>query len=445
MVMMYRRKLLAGAALFAASPSFAASDDQSLDAAKAALAEPQFDADADIERRMQDFIDANGFSQRRQKGELFVESGKASVKVSPADPNWVKYRMNAYTEAVLNAQAELVAGQSTTIRTKTVLTFFKGDDVPPPYVSTSGPGQQAELIRKILAVAGGRLDKELRDLDIDPATYNAAPVAQKTTLLTDHLKSSTMERSVGDTIGCCPIKTFEGHDTTGQYCVGVVIVTSNKIRDFTRQVLSARGEIEPDPSRAQDLSKVYADEGALMADFGVRSLFDSQGLPVIISFGQWASSYHGADTSMASTYREAAQRQAVMTADGQISEFLKGAVTYDRSGTVGQEIDRIGSALPDSATVDDYKKVIDEQRRSIVRTSQIQITGLTTLRKWTGLHPASKTPVVGVIRMWSAANEKGARAMIAPPGTAQRSAPTAPPGGTSGSTESRQLMNALDF
>ena len=418
------------------------------DAARAAPAEPPFDAGADIEKRMQDFIDSGGndsFGKRKERGELFVGFGKATVQVSPADQNWVKYRVTAYTEAVLNAQSTLVAEQNTSIMTKTVLGFFKGNDEPPPYVSTVGPGQQAEIIRKVLAVAGGRLDKELQNLNIDPKAYDAVPVAQQTTLLSNHLKSTTMEHSIGDTIGCCPVKTFEGHDATGLYCVGVVIVTSNKIRDLTRQISSARGEFLPDPSRAEDLSKIYADETALLADFGVRSKFDGQGLPVILSFGQWASSYRGADSAMASTYRESAQRQAEMMADGQMADFIKGSMTYDRNGATGQEVDRIASTLPDSATVDDYKKVIDQERRSIVRMATWQATGLTTLRKWTHLHPASKTPIVGVIRMWSAANEKGVRAMTAPSGGTSGSAAAPPAIGTSGATESRQLMNSQDF
>jgi hypothetical protein len=449
MVMLRRRGLLAGAGLLAATPGFAASDEPSVDAEKASPTEVQFDAGAAIEQRMQEFIDKGGdasFHSRKDRGELFVEFGKATVQVSPTDQNWVKFRIIAYTEALLNAQATLVAEQNTTIITKTVLGFFKGDDVPPPYVSTVGPGQQAEIIRKILAVAGGRLDKELQDLNIDPKAYEAAAVPQQTALLTNHLKTSTMERSVADTIGCCPVKTFEGHDAAQQYCVGVVIVTSNKIRDLTRQVTSVRGEFQPDLSHAKDLSEIYSDRAALLADFGVRTQLDRHGLPVILSFGQWASSYHGADSAMASTYRESAQRQAEMIADGQISDFVKGSMTYDRTGAVGQEIDRIASTLPDSPpTVADYKKVVDEERRSIVRTSQLQITGLTTLHKWTRVHPASKTPVVGVIRMWSAATEKGVRAMIAPQGSTSRS-PAAPTvKGTSGVTESRELMNPQDF
>lgn len=443
--MLNRRGLLAGAAALAASPVLAAGDDP-MDVASTALAAGEgYDPDAEIEQRMQDFIEQAGFGAKKRAGTLFVEFGKATVKVGSENLDWVKFRASAYAEALLDAQAKLVSEQSTSIKTQTAQKFLKGVDEPPAYTPSATPNQVVEVIQKVLAVASGRLDNELRDLGIDPKAYDAAPPAQKTAMLNDHLHRTVTTRSIGDTISACPVKTFEGHDANGHYCVGVVIVTSSRVRDLVKQIASARGDFAPDPARAQDLRTLYADPKALLADFGVRQLFDEQGLPVIVSFAQWASSYRGPDAAMAATYREAARRQAELAADGQIADFVKGSVTYDRSGTTGQEIDRIASVLPDSATIDETKKAIDEQRRSIILTAQVQLTGLTTLRNWTAVHPASKIPIVGVIRIWSAVNEKAMRTMMGSSAARRSTAAASAPPGTAGATESRQLMKSEDF
>ena len=94
------------------------------------------------------------------------------------------------------------------------------------------------------------------------------------------------------------------------------------MQDFAEQVIKARGEFTPDPARAQDLTERYKDPSQLLQDFGVRRMFDKQGLPVIVSFAQWGSGYRGKDPDFAARYEEAAETQAEALADGQIADFL---------------------------------------------------------------------------------------------------------------------------
>lgn len=437
--------LTAGAAILALRPALSQPvappmPDDARQVAQAGVAMATSDVGADIDRRMQDFMDKQGFTSRKLAGTLFVAAGKAPVQVTPGDPDWVKYRVTAYEKALIEAQITLVSEQSERVASETILKFTKNDTPPPAEAST--PARTAEIVDKILAVAGGRLDKELRDLGIDPAQYQSAAAGRRTKLLEDSFRRVTTRRAIGDTIGLCPVKTFEGNDESGQYYVGVVIVASPAMRDFARQVSSARGEFTADPSRAQDLSVLWTNEAELLADFGVRRLFDSGGLPVIVSFGQWASTSRGPDPAVVAAYAESAKRQAEAQADGQLADFLKGSLDLTTVNTTGAQVEIIGTTLPESGSRETIKSAIDEEKRTAIRRSSGQFTGLTTLRAWSALHPASKTPVIGVIRMWSAAGEKNMRAMMAP--AAQR-APAPPSRLQPGATESRQLMKAEDF
>lgn len=451
--MIGRRMVLALPAAFAAWRTAFAADsatftaeagDQVAVAARASVSVPP--PDGTLEERMEAFIEQSGFGARAARNELFILQGTAPVQVPTTNPDWVRYRQNAYTSALLDAQAKFVAEQNTQILTKTTLDFFKSaNETPPPYVDMKTSGQAADVLRKLLAVANGTLDKELQNLGIDPKQFESMPEAQRSAMLTNHLKTSTIERSFGDTVGLCPVMTFEEW-TNGAGRIGVVAVSSAIMRDFAQQVLRLRGEFPANPAQAQDLSKLTADKTKLISDFGVRRMFDSQGLPVVVSFAQWASAYRGTDPAMAANYRDAAAHQAEAIADGQIADFLKGSISYDRNSTTGQEIDRIAVSLPDSSSVEDTKRLIDEMQKAIKRTANVNLTGLRTLKVWTGQHPAATDQtIVGVVRMWSAAGEQAMRNRLAPKPAAAAAAASSVPGGATGETQGRKLMNADDF
>lgn len=445
--MLTRRAILAAPAVLmfprhvAAAPAEPPIANQAAEVANASV-HPVQDSGA-ITDRMEAFIDSSGLGARADRNELFILRGVSVVQVPTTNPDWVRYRQIAYSDALLSAQADFVAEQNTHIMARTVGEFYKSaNEQPPPYDDTRAPGKAAELLRKIVAVASGKLDNELRGIGIDPAEYAKTPEPQRTPLLAKHLKTQTLERSIGDTIGLCPIQTFEAWDSAGTTRIGVVAVCSGKMRDFAQQVLHMRGEFTPDPGRAQDLRKLFADTSKLVSEFGVRRLFDSQGLPVVISFAQWASPYRGNDPALAADYNESALQQASLLADHQIADFLKGSIEYRKQGAVGQEIDRIASSMPDSTgSIEDTKRIVDQLSRQMIRTASIQIAGERTLRTWSGRHQAVNLPIVGVIRMWSAATEQALHARQSP----HTNAPSGLSPGAAGAAQGRRLMNADDF
>jgi hypothetical protein len=410
----------------------------------ASASSPPIDVGDQLADQMSAFIDQGGYAKAQERGELWVVRGTAPVGVPTSNPDWVKYRTIAYTQALLDGQADYVAEQNVRIQTETVRDFYKAaNDEPPPYADSKAPGQAAELIRKLLAVGNGQLDAKLRELGVDPKQYEQTPEAQRSDLLRDHLKVKVLKHSLSDVVGLIPVQSFEGTDGAGAMQIGVVGIISSKTRDFAAQVLKSRGAFTADPAHAQDLSALLADKAGLLHDFGVRRMYDAQGLPVLVSFAQWASSYRGQDAAIAATYRDAARHQAEALADGQIADFLKATVIYDQTSTTGAELDRTATVLPDSATVSDTKNAIDELQRNIKRLATVNVTGIHTLGTWSGKHPLADHTIIGVVRVWSAASEQAIHAMQDPhPAAAQTQAA---PRGPAGVTQGRTLMNASDF
>jgi hypothetical protein len=122
---------------------------------------------------------------------------------------------------------------------------------------------------------------------MDPKEYNEAPPAQRYIQMQNSLKRKTVRTASGEPVGLLPVQTFEGHDRQDNYAIGVVAVVSPAMKYLARQVLTTHGEIAPvapDPSRAMDVPQPFSEKTQLIRDFGVRRLFDSDGLPIVVSF-----------------------------------------------------------------------------------------------------------------------------------------------------------------
>jgi hypothetical protein len=220
------------------------------------------------------------------------------------------------------------------------------------------------------------------------------------------------------------------------------------LQEFAREVRTAHGEFQPDPTRAQDLTQLYAAPAQLVHDFGVRRMFDGDGLPVLVSFAQWGSDYAGSDPAVAQEYRRIAIRQAAAKADGQIAQFVAGSAGFNSSSETGRDLEKQAERLPDGYVQDDAatKSVTSALLETIRSHANVQVTGIQTLHTWSRKHPETGKQIVGVIRMWSAAGEKATRAMRDQRGpVATPAAVNEPPHGPPSVQQGRDLMNASDF
>jgi hypothetical protein len=433
----------------AASTAPAKSGDAVKAVAQAALDAKEVDVSQNIEDQINTYLEKSGLRARQLRHELEILKGVSAVLVSSTSRDWVMQRSAAYDNALLQAEADYVMQQGLQITDQTSARFFHAaDQGPPPYDSGREPGKQAELVRKVVALASGKLDGELRNLGIDPKEYGEAPQPQRYLQMQSALKRETARRAMGELTGLVPVQTFEGHDGRGNYTVGVVAVVSPAMKELAREVLTAHGEIQADPTRAQDLTQLYANRTELVRDFGVRRMFDGAGSPVLISFAQWASDYAGSDPAVAQEYRGMAIEQATATADGQIAQFLSGSMMVDSNSQTGRDLEKQAEQLPDGYAQDDAatKTVTSGLLKTMRSRANVQVTDIQTFYTWSGKHPDTGQQIVGVIRMWSAAGEKATRALRDQHGPA--TTPTAAaeqPHGMPSVQQGRDLMKASDF
>lgn len=401
-------------------------------------------SNAELDDIIMKFKEESGLGQRERAGELDILSGTATVKVPETNPEWVKYRMEAFKEALIEAEADFVARKSVFHMERTVRDFESNGAQAPEYQDVRTPGAAADLIRKIVAVANGEADTKLREMGIDPTAYERAPEAQRTKLLTDSLKTESIKHAFGDLVGLLPVQTFEHR--AGNHTIAVVAVVSNKQKDFAARLLSAKGNFEPDLKNAKDVRQLVSDTSKLFQQFGVRHLADERGLPVLISYGQWQSSFKGVDEGIAASYYRAAVRQAESIADSQIADYLNASLNFVFKGNDGVELEKTAVTLPDSAREEDTKQLVDTVMRHMKRSASMQISGLRTLRNWTAKYPGTDQTIIGVVRIWSAADERNQRDLMQDRTEISPNGGNSPrPGGATGIVRGDMMMNSSDF
>ena len=401
-----------------------------------------------IEDQAEAYIEANGFAEREQRGEISVLRGFATVNVLSTNPQWVAMRSLAYDGALLEAQAAYVVKQNAQIMASFTSDLFKAPGSEPPAFKPDDTDstKTAEIVRKLMALGGGQLDKALRELDINPAVYEKAAAPQRFVQMRAALTQKTLTTAFGQLVGLMTVQTFEKPTGQDTYKVGVVAVVSTKMKDFAQRVLSERGNFTPDPGHAGKLSEIVSDHSRLVRDFGVRWRYDAAGLPVIVSFSQWSSDYRGKDPILAETYKDIAFKQAEQRADAQIADFLKGSVNVKNTTEVGSELTEAANRMPDGYIEQkaSVAKLLNGFQNSTRRQAQVSITGLSTLSRWTAKHPESGQEIIGVVRTWSAASERATRQLT--DGRAPAAAGATPSSTGPGAVQSgRKLIDATDF
>ncbi len=403
-----------------------------------------------IEEQADAYIEANGFAAREQRGEISVLRGFSIVDVPSTSPQWVAQRSLAYDAALLDAQADYVLKRSAQITASITSDLLQAADRdPPPFKTTDNDTSKAgELIRKLMALGGAELDKALRELNINPADYEKAAQPQRYVQMHAALTQKITTTAFGQLVGLMPVQTFEKPLGSGVYKVGVVAVISPRMKDFAQRVLTERGNFAPDLGHAGKLADIVADKSSLVRDFGVRWRYDEAGLPVIVSFSQWSSEYRGQDPMLGERYKDIAFKQAEQRADAQIADFLKGSVNVQNTTEVSRELTEAADRMPDGYIAQQaaVAKLLNGYQSSIRRRSEVSITGLSTLSRWTAKHPETEQTIIGVVRIWSAAGERSTRALTdgrtsAPPAAGATLPASGPGAGQSG----RKLIDATDF
>lgn len=432
----------------------AMNDMANVDGVKTSEQRKQAKSADDVVRELSEaYMEKNGIElgYNPDKDKSF-ELAVRMVSVNTASPNFGKARASAFDQAYGDALKAFVVSQGVYVTSEAVASFFQNSSTKAAEFTeelSSGKSTLSALVDKVIALGDAVTSSKLREYGVDPGQFNAASPDQKKVLMSECFRRVTTERAAMRLSGVVPIQTFFGRDGNGQESVGVLIMHSPKLQAIAETLrfgnepaLKKQGpplkELLPlgDPEKLYDL-------------LGVRVLFDQNGV-VIVSYGQWASSYTGKDARLRSRYTNTAFSQADTLANEQISEFLNtnfSGENYSERGEAAEDARIKEGRTGHIITPDTAADIVDIRRERARRHTSALLKGVSTLKRWTYATPDGHE-VVGVIKSYSFANmeavkrQSGAAAKNAAP-AAKGKAPAA--SGTPSGRTGQDQMNINTF
>lgn len=390
--------------------------DPDLAATMAENSIPQPSARELVEGARDDFLNRTGLTLgTKNPKDAYVGWGMASVSVDPSNPAWARARGMAYQNAMMDARANFIKFQFNSIMTESTRTLFEDSSYNLPQEPAADPQETQSALKrafnKLVALGDAKLNQELVKMGIDPKEFDDKPQKVREDLFSQRLIQRTVERSFGSLAGLITLQTFEGNDDKGYHNIGVLVVYSESFRQFAREMYEGRGAIRTEKARRPIKEQIPTDPEILSRQFGVRRLYDENGMPVFVSYGQWSVISRGASERSLERSRENALRIARSNADSELALFVNGNLTLSNDTATGEIIEEYLLKEQDpNAVVETVENVgfLSVMQEEIRQRAEVNISGLTDFTTFTYNHPDYQQEIIGVVRTWSIASNNAA-------------------------------------
>ncbi|MFZ9035446.1 MAG: DUF6844 domain-containing protein [Francisellaceae bacterium] len=353
------------------------------------------------------FIQKSGLDQSTDGVEVF--SAVAPIQRNSSSSEWGMARQLAFEQAFLDAKAEFILSFAGRTIAKTISNIeqdnssdaHKFDDSQLP-LSDSLSG----YYKKYMALTNAKLDEKLKDQGIDPSTLTRDP-EQRKRLAFNQLLTKTVTQGFGDLAGVMPVKTFIV-EHNGEQAIGVVAIYSPKIKAL---VLDLRaGNLPALSGDGGQAVETFVNKSAqsLSNDFGIRLVFDAQGKPVILSYGQ--AGYNSNNQNAVISAGQVAQNQAEQFARANFSSFINGTLNIKDSSEMGQEISQelVKNLATGQSSQQNKNSIINRLKNQMTQFSNASLEGVKTIKKWRFDVANSNAKLTGVVLAWTQNQYKNA-------------------------------------
>ena len=202
------------------------------------------------------------------------------------------------------------------------------------------------------------------------------------------------------------------------------MIYSSKLEGLAAVLRNGRAERKgAQDHQAEIRAQIPHNAAALVTQFGVRVLYDSEGNPWIVSFGQSSSLKRGNSEIAQDMLRDEAYKVARDNADSEIAQFADATLTWQRPSKRSELYDNYTKRYPDHEEAVELTDFLRSSNESFREHAELAIKGLADQWTWHAKHPVSGQEIYGVVRLWSPATQRQAEDLnnpvVAPP----------PPGG----------------
>ncbi len=269
---------------------------------------------------------------------------------------------------------------------------------------------------------------------------------RKKDLALNSIVQQISETAFGTMQGLVPVQTGMTELGDGYYEVGVIAVMSPKTKQIANDMRQKRASLITGKGRQLNDVLPESDEDYI-SEHGIRLVYNENGAPVIISYGQWSYDA-GKNPAATSRNKNIAIKQATSRADAAVSAFINTSLQMKMNTKVGEILKTTITETTRGSDValeeKDSNDIIDIISEDITTRSSTTLRGLGTLNTWSA-KDANGVAYAGAVRYYSYDNVENANRMIAPASSQGAKAQSAPKSSQSVTRKSRVVNDMDDF
>lgn len=339
---------------------------------------------------MDNFLNAKGWIEGENKkkgGNFFLAAGVGVIQAPRGDRNYIASRVAAYNKAMLDAKKQMAEYLSITIQTETVKAYSEGRFDSPESVDNAG---ESSMLAKIKQLVHAKLDDALRAKGIDPDKGDKKEIEKA---LAKELNSESYRKMIS-TAASAYVQGMQVH-TSFEYTpankkgeIGVITIWSDKLQRMAESMTTGAKPPAGMPKKPLG-EQIPSDPAVLLTTFGVQQKLDEDGNLVLVAFGQ-----EGALTDSPAS-ANAANSKAQMNAQAAIREFAGESVA------VATDMLNAETTKEYEDNTASYENANAFSERIQAQAGAMNISGISTLKRWKAKHPVNGGMVYGVVCTWS--------------------------------------------
>ncbi|WP_291949745.1 DUF6844 domain-containing protein [Campylobacter sp.] len=357
----------------------------------------------------QDYFDEyesnQGITYGETKNGRTFYTGNSVVIDDPK--NFAKAVNLAYRRAMQSIQSNFIKDAFGRIANQKISNFY--DDSSSnnkEFEELPKGGALSQIMDKVTQLAGAKLDKALQELGVN---VQGLTEERKKEIFRDEFISKTIISAFGSMSGLVPVQTFVTKTSDGEdYQVGVIAVVSDKTRMFADDIQKNRTpSIKGKGSPIKEF--LPKDTQGYINEYGIRMVYDENGEPLIISYGNWGYNKTSNDSNIVNRIKLNAQESAISEADVAIREFVNTQVSLRDERQTGDSIKKTikqtikTSDGSEQITEDVIKDIIDKTIKKVTTSTKGNLRGIRTIKRWSYTDKNGNN-YVGAVRVYSYAN-----------------------------------------
>ena len=358
----------------------------------------------------QNFLASKGWTEGPNKdGKLFISTGVGVILAKPGSRSYLAARNTAFKKAMLEAQQGMATHLGQTIRASVEMSYSEPALIEEQQSNAEeAAGKKSELAMwdKADLLIHSELDQMLSergvDLDTDEGKEEAKEEVKKL-MSTSSFVDSVASVARNEVAGLTAYKIFECQPPGKQGEVAVICVYSEKTREMANALLG-KGEV-PEKKKGKQPLIDQVDKDKLVCTYGVQQRIDENGDIVILSFG------HGIPRTNSRSSMNAAMKQAILAADGEIRRFAGAMVSMNSTMDSAETYSEFESASGEMSDV--YTNLSSFNETTTMESDDLTISGISPLFQQEVTHPITKQKFMVVVRKWSPTDADQANALRA--------------------------------